>query len=427
VERTIASIDVGTTKICTLIARTEDTHQVEPGEPEKLRVIGVGIEPARGLRRGVVTDVHEAAQAIGASIAKAERVAGVTLSDAYVSVGGAHIASQNNRGVAAIGKGDRPVDRDDIDRALESAQTLVVPHNRRIIHSLPRDFIIDGQPGVRNPVGLLGFRLEVEAHIVTGAAASIQNLLQCVNSNRVQVRDLVLQAIASAEAVLRPEEKELGVAVVDIGGGTVDLAVYVDGAVWDTQVLAVGGYHISNDIAFGLKAPLAVAEECKVRYAHANPAAIAEGEVIEVATFGGDHLTTIPRRELCDITNARVEEMFEMIKQALVRSGYDSLLPAGVVLTGGSANLRGIQPVAARVLGMPVRIGQPLDRVTSDVESVARVHGLVEAIGGPAYSTAIGLLLWGLEQERTNQGLALEPRGGSLFQRLRRWLRIFLP
>ena len=427
VERTIVGIDVGTTKVCTLVAMTEDAHAIESAESGQLRVVGVGIVPAKGLRRGVVTDIQAATRAIGESVTKAQRVAGITVSEAFVSVGGAHVASQNNRGVAAIGKGDRPVDRDDIDRALESAQTLAIPHNRRIIHSLPREFIIDGQSGIKNPIGLLGFRLEVETHIVTGAVASIQNLLQCVRHNNVQVRDLVLQPIASAETVLRPEEKEMGVALVDIGGGTIDMAIYVDGTVWDTQVLAIGGYHISNDIAIGLKMPFSVAEECKIRYGHAVPSAVGESETIEVATFGGEQFKAVSRRELCEIASARVEEMLEMVKQALVRSGYDSLLPAGVVLTGGTANLMGIQQVARRQLALPVRIGRPLDAVTAAASEGGRVHGLVEAISGPAYSTSIGLLLWGLGQEWTNRGLSFEPRGGSVFQRLRRWLGNLLP
>ena len=426
-ERTIVSIDVGSTKVCTLVARVEEIHTVDGEAQEKLRIIGVGIEPARGLRRGVVTDVRAATESIGNAIAKAEHVSGVPITEAYVSVGGAHIASENNRGVAAIGKGDRAVDRDDIDRAMESAQTLFVSHNRRIIHSLPREFMVDGQGNIRNPVGLMGFRLEVETHIVTGAAGQVKNLRECVRANKVEVLGLVLQPIASAQAVLRPEEREMGVALVDVGGGTVDIAVYVNDSVWDTKVLGIGGWHVTNDIAIGLKTALPVAEECKVRYACANPEKVSESELIEMATFGGEHLRQVSRRELCEIAAARVEEIIEMIGRYLTQSGNDSLIPAGVVLTGGTAALRDIQQVARGRLGIPVRVGQPLDVVASDVPGVGKVHGLVEAVGGPAYSASVGLLLWGLGQERTNRELSFQAHGGSLCGRIKRWLKALLP
>ncbi len=408
-ERTIVGIDIGTTKICTLVAQVT--------ENDMLRVVGVGVAPARGLTKGVVTDVEEAAKAIGESVQKAERVSGYTISDAYIGVGGSHIASQNSRGVVAIGKGDRPVDRDDVDRAMEAAQAVDIPHNRRIIHAIPREFVVDGQDGIKNPLGLMGFRLEVDAHIVTGAVTSIQNLVHCVEKNHIEIADLVLQPLASAEAVLTPEEKNMGVALVDMGGGTTDMAIFVEGSIWETMVFAVGGNHITNDIAVGLRTPFAIAEDIKVRYAHAVSSAVDEEDKIEITTFGDNNVAVVSRRKLCDIAAFRTEEMFDLIAREIRRSGFGGLLPAGVVLTGGSAGLTGIRQVAEQVLQLPVRIGAP-----------RRLQGLIEAISSPAYATSVGLLIWGMREEATSA-----ERGPKLvtnrnwYQRLMELFRMFLP
>jgi cell division protein FtsA len=408
-ERTIVGIDIGTTKICTLVGQVSENGI--------LRVVGVGVVPSRGLRRGVITDVEEASKAIGESVQKAERVSGYAISQAYVGVAGSHISSQNNRGVVAIGKGDRPIDRDDIERAMESAQAVAVPHNRRIIHSVPREFVVDGQNGIKNPLGLMGFRLEVEAHIVTGAVAAIHNLVRCVELNHIAIAELVLQPLASAEAVLTDEEKNMGVAIVDMGGGTTDVAVYVEGSIWETLVFAVGGNQITNDIAVGLRTPFAAAEDAKIRYANALPATVASSEMIEITSFGDHPLSTFSRRQLCEVVAARTEEMFELIAHEIKRSGFDGLLPAGVVITGGTANLTGMRDVAAQTLRLPVRIGLP-----------RRLQGLSEAISSPAYATSVGLLLWGMREESA----ALEARpkpaiGGEWYQRLMEWLKVFLP
>jgi cell division protein FtsA len=409
-ERTIVGIDVGTTKICTLVGQV--------GDNGLLRVVGVGVVPARGIRKGVITDVEEAAKAIGESVQKAERVSGYTITRAYVGVGGGHIASLNSRGVAAIGRGDRPIDRDDIARAMEAAQAVAVPHSRRIIHSIPREFNIDGQDGIRNPLGLMGYRLEVEAHIVTGAAASIQNLIHCIEMNNISIADLVLQPLASAEAVLTSEEKSVGVALLDVGGGTTDLATFVEGSIWETLVLPVGGNQITTDIAIGLRTPPPAAEDAKIRYAHANPLLVGDDEMIEISSFGEETLRTISRRELCQVVTARVEEMFELVGNEIKRSGMDGLLPAGMVITGGTANLTGIRELAARTFLLPVRIGVP-----------QRLHGLIETISNPAYATSVGLLLWGMRAEGASADGFTPRRGpsGGFYQRFMEWLRVFLP
>lgn len=409
VERIIVGIDIGTTKICTLIGQVDDN--------DSLHVIGIGVVPARGLRRGVVTDIEAASQAVGESVDKAERVAGQTVTQAWVGVGGSHISSQNNRGVVSIGRGDRPVDRDDIERVMESARTITMPHNRRIIHSLPRQFIIDDQDGIKNPLGLMGFRLEVEAHIVTGAVTSIQNLVRCVESNGIQVVDIVLQPLASSEAVLTDAEKKMGVVLVDMGGGTTDVAIHVEGSAWETIVFPIGGNHITNDIAIGLRMPYAAAEEIKIRYAHASPSVDNERELIEVATFGDENLRTISRAELCKLVVARTEEMFSYISREVKRSGLDSLLPAGVVLTGGTASLTGIRDLAARTLQVPVRIGAP-----------RRLRGLVEAVSSPAYATGVGLLLWGQKaQDVLSDDESGVQRAGTWHDRLSRLFKLLLP
>ena len=408
-ERTLVGIDVGTSKVCTLVGQIDDRGV--------LRISGVGVVPSQGVRKGVITDIEEATRAIGKSVEKAERVSGVTVSEAYVGVGGAHISSQNSRGVVAIGKGDRPVDRDDVERAMEAAQAIAMPHNRRIIHCVPREYIIDGQDGIKNPLGMMGFRLEVEAHIVTGAMTSIENLVRCVERNEIDVVDLVVQPLASAEVVLSKEERDIGVALVDMGGGTTTMAIYVEGSVWETLVFAVGGWHITRDIAIGLQTSSATAESIKIRYARAVPSTVDDGEVIEISTFGDDGLSSVSRRKLCEIVASRAEEMLDLISREIRRSGFDNLLPAGVVITGGTANLGGIRELAENRLQLPVRIGMP-----------RRLHGLTEAISSPVYATSVGLLSWARRQEEAE----LEKEGGFMGgdtwrRRLLEWLRVFLP
>ncbi|MFH1086625.1 MAG: cell division protein FtsA, partial [Chloroflexota bacterium] len=396
-ERTIVGIDVGTSKVCTLVGQAADGGM--------LRITGVGIVPSQGVRKGVITDLEEASRAIQESVQRAERVSGHTIAEAYVSVGGAHIASQNNHGAAAIGRGDRPVDRDDIARAMEAAQAIVLPHNRRIIHALPRSYSLDHQDGIHNPIGLMGYRLEVEAHMVTGAETSMQNLRRCVGMCGIEVTEMVLQPLAAAEAVLTEDERKQGVALVDIGGGTTDITLFVDGSAWQTVVCPIGGNHVTNDVAVGLRTPWATAEDVKTRYAQVGTPSVT-GEVIEIATFGGSALQTISRQELCEIVALRAEEVVEMIGRELKRSGLDSLLSAGVVLTGGTAKLRGLRELAERRLGLPVRVGAPTG-----------MQGLVEAISSPSYAASVGLLLWGMHQETTGREEVLSASGSSWRER----------
>ncbi|MGE5261788.1 MAG: cell division protein FtsA [Acidobacteriota bacterium] len=377
----IAALDIGTTKTCALIAETTETGS--------LRMLGAGVSASRGMRKGVVTDVREASQSIVAAVEQAERVSGFKIEAAYVGIAGAHIQSTNSRGVAAIHSG-RGVTQDDIDRAMEAAEAIAVPHNREIIHSIPRGYTLDGQDGVKDPLGMIGFRLEVEAHIVTGAAASIQNLQKAVEGAGIRLIDLILEPIASGEAVLTNAEKEMGVLLADIGGGTTDIAIFIDGSIWHTVVLPTGGIHVTNDLAVGLRTPFAAAEEMKIKYGHADPSMIAEAEMIDVAAFGEEGRRTVSRREIAEIIRARADEICQLILTEVKRSGYDNLLPAGVVLCGGTAELNGMKAFAREVLQMPVRLGAPRD-----------LEGFIDRVSSPAFATSVGLAAWGWKQSET--------------------------
>jgi len=408
-ERTIVGIDVGTTKVCTLVGEIDDE--------DNLCIVGVGVAPAHGLSKGVVVNVEEASKSIADSIQKAERVSGYTIEAAYVGLAGKHISSLNSRGVVAVGRGERRITDEDVDRAIDAAQAIAVPHNRKIVHIVPRSFTLDGQEGVRDPVGMVGFRLEVETHIVTGAIASIRNLAQCVENADVEVNDLILQPLASAEAVLTTEERQTGVVLVDAGGGTTDVAAFVDGSIWHSVVLPVGGNNLTNDIAIGLRTPFATAESLKIKYGHALPETIDPGEMIDVAAFGEEPAQPVSRVELARIIEARVEEMFLMILNEIKRSGYEGLLPAGLVLTGGTAELRGFKELGREMLQLPVRVGV-----------VSGIGGLADSVSSPAYATAVGLLLWGMRYDASG----VRPQDGGkgwsgLYGRFKSILRAFLP
>lgn len=377
VEETIVAIDVGTTKVCTLVG--------ELNEEAQLRIVGIGVAPSRGLRKGVVLDIEQATQAISKSVEKAEQISGYEIDSAYVGISGAHISGLNSKGIAAISRGERTIVQEDVDRALDAARAIAIPHNRRLLHAIPRGYTIDGEDGVRNPVGLRGFRLEVEAHIVTGASASIHNLVHCVQGAGVRVMDLILQAVAAGEAALTTAEKELGVAVVDIGGGTTDIAIFIDGSVWHTVVLPVGGNHLTHDVAVGLRTPFTVAETLKTKYGHAVADAVEPEESIDATSFGDNSHRSVSRHRLAEIIGVRSEEILELVLREIKRSGYDGLLPAGVVLCGGTAELAGIKEFARDVLRLPVRIGTPQE-----------MDGLVESVRDPAHACSVGLLLWAM-------------------------------
>jgi cell division protein FtsA len=405
-QRTIVGIDVGTTKICTLVG--------ESGPDGNLRIVGVGLSPSRGIKRGVVVNVGEATEAIGASLEKAERSSGYQIARAFVSLAGTHTNAVNSRGVVAVVHGERGISPEDVDRAIEAARAIAIPADREVLHVIPRGFTVDGQDGVHDPIGMTGFRLEVEAHIVTGAASSVHNLLKCIEGANVAVDALVLSSIASGEAVLTETEKDMGVALADIGGGTTDIAIFIDGSVWHTTILGVGGSHITNDVAVGLRLPADAAENVKVAHGHARYQTVDPVETIEVEGFDDGGASRVARRDVAEIVEARAEEIFSLIMQEVKRSGYDGLLPAGLVLSGGTAQLCGLRELGRQVMNMPVRVGGPHDLL-----------GLIDTISTPAFATSVGLLKWG---DRRSDALARPRRSRpSVGRRLGGFLRSLLP
>lgn len=412
-EEIFVGIDVGTTKVCTLVGRVEAEGQI--------RILGVGLEPSEGIRKGVIVDLGAASKAIARSVEKAEQTSGLEITTALVSLAGAHVSSVNSRGAIAVPHG--LIDAVDVARVIEQARAVAIPHDREIVHVVQRGFTVDGQEGIRMPVGMHGYKLEVETHIITAAAATVDNLRQCVGAAGVSVDQFVLNPLASAEVVLTDNERQMGVAVCDIGGGTTDLAIYVDGDVWHTMVLAVGGNHVTQDIAHGLRLPATQAEDVKKQQGHAVRAEVGPEEYFSIRPFGEDHPVQINRQDLAHIIEARTEEIFNLIMQEIKRSGYDGLLPAGIVLTGGTSALPGIKRVAGQVLNMPVRTAQPENLI-----------GLVEKLNSPSFSTSVGLLRWALTMHDHDLALGNDRRNRRVkgestmnFDGIKNWFKRLLP
>ena len=380
-EPVVVGIDIGTTKICTLVARVENSN--------KLRILGVGIEPSQGVRKGSIVDLAAATQAVSRSVEKAQRTSGLEINTALISLAGSQVSSINSRGVVGIKR--QIVDQNDMLRALDAARAVAVPHNREIIHVIQRDYSIDGQEGIRMPLGMHGYRLEVEAHIITAAAAMVENIRLCVQNAGVQVSQFVLNPLAAGEVVLNDNERQMGVAVCDIGGGTTNLAIYIDGDVWHTMVMSIGGDHITSDIAHGLRLPISQAEEVKKKHGIAKKSLVDPQEMVMVRSFGREEAAQVSRSDLAHIIEARTEEIFDLVLQEIKRSGYDGLLPAGLVLTGGTSDLAEIKSLASEVTGLPVRTAKPENLV-----------GLVDQLHSPAYSTSVGLLNWAVMMNETS-------------------------
>ena len=419
-QTTFVGIDVGSSKISTLIAEVDENYTTH--------VIGVGVASGSGVRNGVVVNIDEAVETVKASVEKAERVSGFKIMSAYLTVSGSQVDSLNNRGVVAIANDDKTIDSEDVARAIESARIINLTPNREIIHALPRHFVIDGQDGVRNPLRMIGYRLDVETHIVTTALTAIQNLTKCVHQLGIEVDELVVSSLAAGEAVLTPEEKELGVMVADIGGGTTDLAIYNEGSVWQTMVLPIGGEQVSKEIAVQLRTPLAEAESLKVRHGDCRPSNIDGDEVIEAEIFGEANSAKIGRRDLCQIIEARSRQLIQQIDGQVKRLGTDAVLPAGLVLAGGVAQTPGLAELASEALDLPVRVGAPKN-----------LSGLTDNITSPSYAAGVGLLLWAAKQ--ATSGLPAHQPGTASWQdravpdnndsdvagKFRTWLKAFLP
>ena len=374
-EAVLVGIDVGTTKVCALIG--------EVSRDGRLTIMGHGTVPASGLKKGVVVNIEQTVRSIGDAVERAERLSGWKIDRAFVGVGGQHVESLNSTGQVAVTAHHREVTREDVNCAIEVARAVSIPSNREVLHVERRGFIVDGQEGVKDPLGMSALRLEVETHIVTASATAVQNLSKCVAQAGVKIDELVAGSLASAEAVLTETEKELGVAVADIGAGTIDLALFADGSPFHTAVLPIGGNNVTNDVAIGLKTSLPVAEELKIRHGTCDMRSVEQDdEEISVAVLGDDAGRTVSRLEVCRIIEARMRETFELLRNEM--NAAPGMLPAGIILTGGGAQLAGVAELGRDVLGMPVRVAGP-----------SGIGGLVDTLLTPAYSTAVGLLQWG--------------------------------
>ncbi len=401
----VVGLDVGTTKICAVIARAIPAAGLE--------VVGVGTAPSRGLRRGVIVNIDSTVEAIKAAVGEAEHMAGVEVSAVYAGVAGGHIRGVNSRGVVAVSGKDREVSETDVERVVEAARAINLAQDREIIHVLPQSFIVDDGDGIREPIGMSGVRLEVEVHIVSGAVTAVQNVVRSVNRAGLAVHDIVLGPLASAEAVLYEDEKELGVLVIDIGGGTTDVALFRNGAIWHTAILPLGGDHISNDIAIGLRTPLPSAEGMKKRYGCALTALVEAEETVDVPSVGGRKPRQLSRQVLSEIVQPRVEEILTLVARDLGRAGFQDMATAGVVVTGGTAIMQGVPELAEGVFDQPVRRGVPQG-----------VGGLGDVTGSPIYATAVGLALYGA-RERGSAAAAAAADGNPLSRAVRQLAGFF--
>ena len=372
-ENLIVGLDIGTTKICAIVGNaTEDG----------IDIVGIGSSPSRGLRKGVVINIDSTVASIRKAVEEAELMAGCEIKSVYAGIAGGHIKGFNSQGVIAIK--NREVCSDDVKRVIDAAKAIAIPMDREVIHILPQEFIIDDQDGIREPLGMSGVRLEAKVHIVTGAVASAQNIIKSCNRAGLDVADIVLEQLASSEAVLSADEKELGVALVDVGGGTTDIAIFVDGAIKHTSVLSLGGNHLTNDIAVGLRTPMAEAEKIKQKYGCCMASLVGKDETIEVPSVGGRKPRILSRQLLSEILEPRVEEIFTLVNREIVKSGLEDLIASGVVITGGSTILEGMPELAEQVFNLPVRRGLP-----------QRIGGLVDVVNSPAYATGVGLVVYG--------------------------------
>ncbi|MBA4416455.1 MAG: cell division protein FtsA [Syntrophus sp. (in: bacteria)] len=404
----LVGLDVGTTKICVVVAKVADNT---------INIIGIGSYPSTGLRKGVVVNMDSTVNSIKKAVEEAELMAGVRIDSCLAGIAGPHIKSFNSNGVVAIK--DKEVRADDVSRAIDAAKAVAIPADRELIHVIPQEFIVDDQDGIREPIGISGVRLEVKVHIVTGNVSSTQNIKKCCKLAGLTVDDIVLAQLASSEATLTPEEKEIGVALVDIGGGTSDIAVFSNGSIKYTSVLPFGGNNITNDIAIGLRTPLEEAEKIKKKFGCAYSDMIGANETIDVPSVGGRKPRTLMRKTLADIIEPRVEEITSLIYEEIKKSGSEKLLASGVVLTGGCANLEGMAEFVENIFNLPARKGSPIG-----------VSGLVDVVNNPIYATGVGLLIHGFKSGKVKKrgfdqarGITKMFSGNILLNRMRDWFK----
>jgi cell division protein FtsA len=404
-ERYLVGLDVGTSKTTAIVAEPSDGG---------LHVVGMGVAESQGIRRGLVVNLETAVESIKKAIVEAELTAGIEIDNVYLALSGTHLKGFNSRGVVAVAGKNREITHEDVGRAMDAAKAVSLPPGKQILHVLPQDFVVDDQDGIGAPVGMTGARLEVNVHVVTGGATATQNLIACVNRAGVHVKGTVLGQLAASDAVLTPDEKELGVALLDIGGGTTDLAIFERGSLWHTAVIAIGGDHFTNDIAVGLRMPIPEAEKLKRRNGCALSSMVDDEETIEVASVGGRRPRVMGRRILTDVLQPRAEEIFHMVWDEIRHAGYEKSLNSGIVLTGGGAILDGLPEIAEQIFDLPIRRGCP----------VAVGGSLADHVNSPAFGTAVGLVQRAHEQwlrDEQGNGRALAGLAG----RLSRWMREF--
>ncbi|MDD2389741.1 MAG: cell division protein FtsA [Desulfobacterales bacterium] len=398
----VVGLDIGTTKICAVVGEVTGRN---------INIIGIGSHPSVGLRKGVVVNIESTVESIKKAVEEAELMAGCEISSVYAGIAGGHISGFNSRGIIAV-KGTEIV-QNDVDRVIDAARAVAIPMDREVIHVLPQEFIVDDQVGIQNPVGMSGVRLEAKIHIVTGAVTSAHNIVKCANRAGLDVCDIVLESLASGEAVLTEEEKELGTALLDIGGGTTDLAVFSGKNIRHTFVLALGGDNLTNDIAIGLRAPVADAEKIKIKYGICSCRNISAEETIEVPGLGGRKPRKLPRQILSEILEPRMEEIFTLIKREVYRAQMENMVASGVVVTGGAALLEGVTDIAESVLHVPARLGKPIG-----------ISGLVDVVNNPMYATGVGLVLYGAKnQDKKNFRIRDRNIFNRVMGRMKKWFK----
>jgi cell division protein FtsA len=398
----VVGLDIGTSKVVALVGELTAEGTLE--------IIGLGSQPSRGLKKGVVVNIESTVQSIQRAVEEAELMAGCEINAVYAGIAGSHIRSLNSHGVVAIR--DREVTAADVEHVIEAAKAVAIPADQRILHVLPQEFIIDGQEGIRDPIGMSGVRLEAKVHIVTGADSAAQNIIKCVQRCGLVVEDIVLEQLASSFAVLTDDEKELGVCIVDVGGGTTDIAVFSGGAIRHTAVIPIAGDQVTNDIAVSMRTPTQYAEDIKVRFACALSQLANPDESIEVPSVGDRPTRRLARQTLAEVVEPRYEELFNLIREELRRSGFEEIIAAGLVLTGGSARMEGTIELAEEIFHVPVRLGFP-----------QQVRGLADAVSNPIYSTAVGLLLYARENAAPAARGALGGSVGGALGRMKQWFQ----
>jgi len=401
----IVGLDLGTTKVCAIVG--------EPTGPDTVDIVGVGTHPSVGLKRGVVVNIEDTVTSIKRAVEEAEHMAGCEIRTVFTGIAGGHIKGISGHGMITIRS--REVTQLDVDRVIESASALLIPTDREVLHLIPQEFIVDGQMGIRDPIGIHGIKLESKVHIITGQVTAAQNLVKCIHLAGMDVGDISIEQVASSEAVLTDDEKDIGVVLIDIGGGTTDIGLFYGGTIRYVENLTLGGDHIDRDIALGLSTPLQSARKLKEMHGSAMVDLVEEGEQVEVASVGGREPRTVPRRELAMIIEPRIEEIFSLVKREILKSGYHDLIPGGAVITGGSIIIDGAVEIAEKVLGMPVRRGIPMN-----------VGGLKDIIANPVYSTGVGLVHFGSRYNgHSKMRIRDENVFRSVFDSMKNWFSEF--